>query len=37
VAGFFAGASAERAGLGYKINDLVANTNVIGAAAFKKQ
>ena len=37
VAGFFAGASAERAGLGYKINDSLANTNVIGAAAFKKQ
>jgi len=37
VDGFFAGASAERAGLGYHINDLVANKDVIGAAAFKKQ
>ena len=35
VQGFFAGANAERAGLGYQINDI--GKNVIGAAAFKKQ
>jgi len=37
VSGFFAGASAERAGLGYYINDFVGNKNIIGAAAFTKQ
>jgi hypothetical protein len=37
VSGFFAGTSAERAGLGYHINDFVANKDIIGAAAFKKQ
>lgn len=37
VSGFFAGANAERAGLGYHINDSLANKNVVGAAAFKKQ
>jgi hypothetical protein len=34
VQGFFAGATAERAGLGYKIQDSIGT--VIGAAAFKK-
>jgi hypothetical protein len=34
VDGFFAGATAERAGLGYQIND--ASTNIVGAAAFTK-
>jgi hypothetical protein len=37
VNGFFAGASAERAGLGYHISDSLANKNVVGAAAFTKQ
>jgi len=37
VSGFFAGASAERAGLGYHISDFVANKDIVGAAAFKKQ
>ena len=37
VNGFFAGASAERAGLGYKIDDSIASKSVIGTAAFKKQ
>ncbi len=37
VNGFFAGANAERAGLGYRINDVADNKSVIGAAAFKKQ
>jgi hypothetical protein len=37
VSGFFAGASAERAGLGYNINDFVTGKDIIGAAAFKKQ
>jgi len=37
VSGFFAGASAERAGLGYHISDSLANKNVVGAAAFTKQ
>ena len=37
VNGFFAGASAERAGLGYHVNDPVTGKDVIGAAAFKKQ
>lgn len=36
VSGFFAGASAERAGLGYHINDFLSGKDVIGAAAFKK-
>jgi hypothetical protein len=36
VSGFFAGTSAERAGLGYHINDFVTGKDVIGAAAFKK-
>ncbi len=36
VNGFFAGTSAERAGLGYHINDSVANKDVIGAAAFRR-
>jgi hypothetical protein len=36
VNGFFAGTTAERAGLGYHINDFLANKDVIGAAAFKK-
>ena len=36
--GFFAGASAERAGVGYHITDGISSTpaNIIGAAAFKK-
>jgi hypothetical protein len=37
MTGFFAGANAERAGLGYHVNDFLANKDVIGAAAFKKQ
>ncbi|MEO8717457.1 MAG: hypothetical protein ABI423_04475, partial [Burkholderiales bacterium] len=37
VAGFFAGAAAERAGLAYKISDSFAGKDVLGAAAFKKQ
>jgi hypothetical protein len=37
VTGFFAGTSAERAGLGYHIEDPLANKDVIGAAAFAKQ
>lgn len=37
VNGFFAGASAERAGLGYKIDDSIASKSVVGAAAFAKQ
>jgi hypothetical protein len=36
VNGFFAGASAERAGLGYHIKDSFAGKDVIGAAAFKQ-
>lgn len=36
VSGFFAGASAERAGLGYHVSDLVSGKDVVGAAAFKK-
>jgi hypothetical protein len=36
VNGFFAGTSAERAGLGYHINDFLSGKDVIGAAAFKK-
>jgi FecR-like protein len=37
VDGFFAGTSAERVGLGYHIDDFLANKDVVGAAAFKKQ
>jgi hypothetical protein len=36
VSGFFAGTTAERAGLGYKINDFTGSKDIIGAAAFKK-
>ena len=36
VDGFFSGASAERAGLGYHVDDFLANKDVIGAATFKK-
>ncbi len=36
VNGFFAGATAERAGLGYHIQDFTSGKNVVGAAAFKK-
>jgi hypothetical protein len=36
VQGFFAGATAERAGIAYHVNDLQLNKNVFGAAAFKK-
>jgi hypothetical protein len=36
VNGFFAGATAERVGLGYHISDPSNNVDVIGAAAFKK-
>ena len=37
VDGFFAGTSAERVGLGYHIDDFLAQKDVVGAAAFKKQ
>lgn len=38
VEGFFAGATAERAGLGYRIGDASSlNGDIIGAAAFTKQ
>jgi len=37
VQGFFAGPSAERAGLGYHVNDPTAGKDVLGAAAFAKQ
>jgi hypothetical protein len=37
MVGFFAGTNAERAGLGYHVNDFLANKDVIGAAAFAKQ
>ena len=37
VQGFFAGASAERVGLGYHISDGGFNDDIIGAAAFAKQ
>jgi hypothetical protein len=37
VLGFFAGASAERAGLGYEIQDFGFGKQVVGAAAFTKQ
>ena len=36
VNGFFAGTAAERAGLGYHINDFLSGKDVVGAAAFKK-
>ncbi|MGH8664517.1 MAG: hypothetical protein ACREUX_09645, partial [Burkholderiales bacterium] len=37
VQGFFAGPSAERAGLGYHINDSIIKKDIVGAAAFAKQ
>ena len=37
VTGFFAGSNADRAGLGYHVNDSIASKDVIGAAAFQKQ
>jgi hypothetical protein len=37
VQGFFAGASAERIGVGYHISDFAAGANVVGAAAFSKR
>lgn len=37
VQGFFAGTTAERAGLGYQVNDFQAGKDIIGAAAFAKQ
>jgi hypothetical protein len=37
VVGFFAGSTAERAGLGYHVNDFLANKDVLGTAAFQKQ
>jgi hypothetical protein len=36
VQGFFAGASAERAGIGYHISDTIVGKNIIGTAAFTK-
>jgi hypothetical protein len=36
VAGFFAGTTAERAGVGYHIGDFGTGKDIIGAAAFKK-
>jgi hypothetical protein len=36
IQGFFAGASAERAGVGYRIQDGTSFNNIIGAAAFQK-
>lgn len=36
VSGFFAGTTAERAGLGYHVNDNSNGATVIGAAAFKR-
>jgi len=36
VDGFFAGAAAERAGLGYHVDDFVSGKDVVGSAAFKK-
>ena len=36
VQGFFSGASAERAGIAYHINQAQPNRNIFGAAAFKK-
>ena len=35
--GFFAGANAERAGVGYSVTDAFANKAVVGAAAFQRQ
>jgi hypothetical protein len=37
VEGFFAGPTAERAGVGYEINDSDTGKDVVGAAAFTKQ
>ena len=37
VQGFFAGPTAERAGVGYHVSDLFGSINVVGAAAFTKQ
>jgi len=41
VKGFFAGTTAERAGVGYHIGDFDSQTftskDIVGAAAFKKQ
>jgi hypothetical protein len=37
VQGFFAGPTAERAGVGYHISDNFGSINVVGAAAFTKQ
>ena len=37
VNGFFAGATAERAGLAYHIDDALVGKDVLGAAAFAKQ
>jgi hypothetical protein len=36
ISGFFAGANAERAGVGYLINDSTSFSQVVGAAAFKR-
>jgi hypothetical protein len=36
VQGFFAGASAERAGIGYHITDTMAGRQIIGTAAFQR-
>jgi hypothetical protein len=36
VQGFFAGASAERAGIGYHITDSIIGRNIIGTAAFQR-
>jgi hypothetical protein len=37
VQGFFTGASAERAGVGYHVRDFQASKELVGAAGFKKQ
>ena len=37
IDGFFAGANAERAGVGYHIRDLSLSKELVGAAAFQKQ
>lgn len=37
VQGFFAGTSAERAGLGYRIGEFLDGKNIVGTAAFTKQ
>jgi hypothetical protein len=37
VFGFFAGSNAERAGLGYTINDFAGSRDVVGVGAFQKQ